>query len=486
MISQFYILSPRGDVVIRKDYLGDVPRSSSETFFRNAKFWKEGDGEAPPVFNVDGITYMHIKEGGVQLVATTRANLSPSFVLEFLRRICTIVKDYCGFLSEDAIRKNVVLIYELLDEVVDYGFPQNTATEALKQFVVNEPTVVTPAFYQAKPLFSLSKGPTGVFKSVLETNRTDGKRRDEIFVDVVERITCTFNASGYIASAQVDGAVQIKSYLAGNPPIKIKLNDDLLIGKRDAPYGHLDAAGGGRGFGDGGHMVVLDDCNFHEVANLDSFDVDRTISLVPPDGEFALMNYRTTHGFKPPFRLHATVEPDPNSEYKALLTLKLWCEVPSDKAASGMEVEIPTPRYVQRVHCDLDTSGGAGGPAGGGAGAGGLTGRAGRAAAAAAAAGAALQAWDYNEKTHLLRWKFKKCPGGSEWTLRARLTLEKPYSPGLRGEVGPVNLRFTIPMYSASRIALKYLQILKKADKNYNPYRWVRYVASSNSYTFRT
>lgn len=161
-------------------------------------------------------------------------------------------------------------------------------------------------------------------------------------------------------------------------------------------------------------------------------------------------------------------------------------QVPSDKAASGMEVEIPTPRYVQRVHCDLDTSGGAGGPAGGGAGAGGLTGRAGRAAAAAAAAGAALQAWDYNEKTHLLRWKFKKCPGGSEWTLRARLTLEKPYSPGLRGEVGPVNLRFTIPMYSASRIALKYLQILKKADKNYNPYRWVRYVASSNSYTFRT
>mgnify|MGYP001807777291 CR=1 FL=1 len=29
-----------------------------------------------------------------------------------------------------------------------------------------------------------------------------------------------------------------------------------------------------------------------QVANLDSFDVDRTISLVPPDGEFALMNYR--------------------------------------------------------------------------------------------------------------------------------------------------------------------------------------------------
>jgi AP-4 complex subunit mu-1 len=69
--------------------------------------------------------------------------------------------------------------------------------------------------------------------------------------------------------------------------------------------------------------------------------------------------------------------------------------------------------------------------------------------------------------------------------LQARLTLDKPYSHNLRTEVGPVNLKFTIPMYCASRLNLKYLQILKR-DKNYNPYRWVRYVTSSNSYTFRT
>lgn len=58
-----------------------------------------------------------MQEAGVELVATTRGNLSPSFVLEFLRRVCVVIKDYCGFLSEDAIRKNFVLIYELLDEV---------------------------------------------------------------------------------------------------------------------------------------------------------------------------------------------------------------------------------------------------------------------------------------------------------------------------------------------------------------------------------
>jgi hypothetical protein len=73
---------------------------------------------------VDGVSYMHVKDGGVHVVATTRDNVSPSFVLEFLRRICTIIKDYCGHLSEESIRKNFVLIYELLDEAVDYGVPQ--------------------------------------------------------------------------------------------------------------------------------------------------------------------------------------------------------------------------------------------------------------------------------------------------------------------------------------------------------------------------
>lgn len=55
----------------------------------------------------------------------------------------------------------------------------------------------------------MQKGPTGVFKSVLDTTRTDGKRRDEIFVDVVERLTCVFNASGYMQSSQIDGAIQV-------------------------------------------------------------------------------------------------------------------------------------------------------------------------------------------------------------------------------------------------------------------------------------
>ena len=31
-------------------------------------------------------------------------------------------KDYCGILTEESIRANFILIYELLDEILDYGY----------------------------------------------------------------------------------------------------------------------------------------------------------------------------------------------------------------------------------------------------------------------------------------------------------------------------------------------------------------------------
>ena len=47
-------------------------------------------------------------------------------------------------LSEEAVRKNCVLVYELLDEVIDNGFPQSTSSEALKEYVLNVPIIVKP------------------------------------------------------------------------------------------------------------------------------------------------------------------------------------------------------------------------------------------------------------------------------------------------------------------------------------------------------
>ena len=38
--------------------------------------------------------------------------------------------------------------------------------------------------------------------------------------------------------------------------------------------------------------VELEDVKFHQCVRLSRFENDRTISFIPPDGEFELMSYR--------------------------------------------------------------------------------------------------------------------------------------------------------------------------------------------------
>ena len=76
------------------------------------------------------------------VVATTRRNASPSLILELLSRVAWVVKDYCGVLTEDALRKNAILVYELLDEMLDHGYAQSTSTDSLKYRVTNEPAAL--------------------------------------------------------------------------------------------------------------------------------------------------------------------------------------------------------------------------------------------------------------------------------------------------------------------------------------------------------
>ena len=83
----------------------------------------------------------------------------------------------------------------------------------------------------------------------------------------------------------------MKSYLSGNPPLVLALNEDLVVG---------------RGAGHGG--VIIDDCNFHECVSLDEFDSRRTLKFTPPDGEFVVMNYRMSSEFRSPFRIFPFLE----------------------------------------------------------------------------------------------------------------------------------------------------------------------------------
>jgi len=44
-----------------------------------------------------------------------------------------VFKDYFGELDEESIRDNFVIIYELMDETMDFGYPQAMDSKILRE-----------------------------------------------------------------------------------------------------------------------------------------------------------------------------------------------------------------------------------------------------------------------------------------------------------------------------------------------------------------
>ena len=88
-----------------------------------------------PIIYMNGVSYIFTTEGEIVLLATTKSNVNTAMMFNFLYSFIKICKNYFGEFSEAKIRENFVLIYELLDEVMDYGYPQLTDADLLKKLL---------------------------------------------------------------------------------------------------------------------------------------------------------------------------------------------------------------------------------------------------------------------------------------------------------------------------------------------------------------
>lgn len=367
-----------------------------------------------------------------------RYNVSPSGTIELLNRMAKVFKDYCGILTEESIRKNFILIYELLDEMLDYGYPQITSTEMLKNCVHTEAVVVSKPSIAASMINNINsrtKASNASNIPITMMNVRGGNNKNEIYVDIVERLTILFNATGYVVNSSIDGSILMKSFLSGNPELRLALNEDLVIGKNSGHYG----------------SVVLDDCNFHECVHLDEFESARTLHFLPPDGEFAVLNYRITADFRAPFKIYPSIEESGTYKLDAIIVIR--ADIPEANYGSNVVLRLPVPRSTVSVLAEFSNE---------------LPGC----------------TAEYNANEKKVIWTIRKFNGASEVSVRARITLDVPVTTAHKKEIGPMAMAFEIPMYNVSNLQVRYLRI-SETHKSYNPCRWVRYITQSSSYVCR-
>ena len=90
-----------------------------------------------------------------------------------------------------------------------------------------------------------------------------------------------------------------------------------------------------------GSDYLKDDCNFHECVNTSEFDLNKTLKISPPDGEFTVLNYRINGDYLAPFRVFPFVEEI--SASKIDVTIKIRACYEKEIYASYVNVKIPIP-----------------------------------------------------------------------------------------------------------------------------------------------
>jgi len=271
---------------------------------------------------------LHIRCQDIYIVAITKHNVDAMMVFEALNRIAEIFRNYFGGkLDEDSIKNNLTLTYELLDELIDYGWPQNLTMDNLSYFVFQKGAI------KPEKLPDQVSKITAMVTGAMSWRAADiYHKKNELFIDVVESVNLLVALDGKRLRADVSGSIQIKCYLSGIPECKFGLNDKILMDKEIKTSGKNPK----------GQGIAIDDCTFHACVKLSKFDTERTISFIPPDGEFELMKYRTTENVEIPF----TVTPIVKEHSRTRLEIKVAVKsnFKKDQFGTGVKIKIPLPK----------------------------------------------------------------------------------------------------------------------------------------------
>lgn len=135
MASIIAIIDLKGKSLIQRTYRDDVPVAAVERFLPQLLDMEEesGGSAVAPCFTGEGINYMFIRHNNLFLVALSRRNTNAAEILLFLHKLASVLEEYFKELEEESIRDNFVIIYELLDEMMDFGYPQTTESKILQE-----------------------------------------------------------------------------------------------------------------------------------------------------------------------------------------------------------------------------------------------------------------------------------------------------------------------------------------------------------------
>merc|ERR1712087_600443 len=280
---------------------------------------------------------------------------------------------------------------------------------------------------------STRRPPIAVTNAVSWRSEGIKHRKNEIFLDVIEKLNLLVSGNGAVLNSEIVGAIKMKSFLSGMPELKLGLNDKVMFEATGRPMTR-------------GKAVELEDIKFHQCVRLARFENDRTISFIPPDGEFELMSYRLNTQVKPLIWIEAVVEPHKGSRIEYMIKAK--SQFKQRSTANNVEIVVPVPPDADSP--SFKTS---------------------------------IGTVKYAPERDAVVWSIKQFHGGKEYLMRAHFGLPSVSNEEDKKDKPPITVKFEIPYFTVSGIQVRYLKIIEKSG--YQALPWVRYITQNGDYQLR-
>ncbi|KAM9312805.1 AP-1 complex subunit mu-2 [Gastrophryne carolinensis] len=419
--SAVFVLDLKGKPLICRNYKGDLDMTEIDHFMP-LMVQREEEGSLSPLLTHGKVHFLWIKHSNLYLVALTNKNANASLVYSFLYKLVEVFIEYFKELEEESIRDNFVIVYELLDELMDFGFPQTTDSKILQEYITQQGNKLETA---------KSRVPTTVTNAVSWRSEGLKYKKNEVFIDVIESVNLLVNTNGSVLLSEIVGSVKLKVFLSGMPELRLGLNDRVLF----------ELTGRNKN-----KTVELEDVKFHQCVRLSRFENDRTISFIPPDGDFELMSYRLNTQVKPLIWIESVIEKFSHSRVEIMVKAK--GQFKKQSVANNVEISVPVPSDADSPK--FKTSVGSA---------------------------------KYVPEKNMVVWTIKSFPGGKEYLMRAHFGLPSVETEEMEGKP-PIAVKFEIPYFTVSGIQVRYMKIIEKSG--YQALPWVRYITQSGDYQLRT
>eukprot|EP00916_Digyalum_oweni_P001259 GHVL01002440.1.p1 GENE.GHVL01002440.1~~GHVL01002440.1.p1 ORF type:complete len:428 (+),score=79.32 GHVL01002440.1:97-1380(+) len=426
MLSTLSIVSENGDILMHRSYRGDVYRQEILIFciLLSKKIINN------PIYNIGSCHYIYIHINNLYFISTTKNNANIMLILKLLYTFSNLLKVYFGTVCENTVKMNFCLIYELMDEILDYGIPQVLDANVLTKYVTLGGKK-NNALEDEENLKKIIIQATGSCSW-----RAEGIKysKNEVMIDVVETVNALFSQKGQLLRADVTGSIILKVQLSGMPECKIGMNDKAMMVMEK------------KGSKSQTKTIALDDCRLHQCVRLHKFDIDKSITFVPPDGVFELMNYRTTDNVDLPFRLIPVVHVRSKSRVEISLSIKSLYN--KKIFANNVVAKIPCPKNTVKGAVTKTGSGKA----------------------------------KYEPSQTAIVWRIRSFQGEQEHSLFADVDVASSVSEKV-WQRPPIFLDFQVSSFTASGLIVRYFKAVEKS--NYEVCKRIRYITKAGIYHHR-